>query len=209
LGDTVEAMLAFAAVRPLRQPRIALVDFNNDSVGTSLAVLRAMFERYNAHLEAGEQTEAKKYKMYGVRLDTSSNLRDVSVPPLGDKRLDNGVNPRLCWLVRQALDNAWKSWNLPPQWQDRARDFCQEVKIVVSGGFNPDKITRFEELGVPVDIYGVGSSLMSNDDQLGTNTDFTADVVRVKVNGGWVNLSKKGRYPTDNPDLEAVDLQSL
>ena len=57
------------------------------------------------------------------------------------------------------------------------------MKIVVSGGFNPDKIRWFEELDVPVDIYGVGSSLMSNDDALGTNTDFTADVVRIKING--------------------------
>lgn len=209
LGDTVEAMLAFAAVRPLGQPRIALVDFNNDSVGTSLAVLNAMFQRYKSLVDSGNPSEAEKYRLYGIRLDTSSNMRDVSVPPLGDKSLDNGVNPRLCWLVRQALDNAWQGWSLSPEWRERARDYCRNVKIVVSGGFNPTKIGRFEELGVPVDIYGVGSSLMSNDDQLGTNTDFTADVVRVKVNGGWVDLAKKGRYPTDNPDLEPVNLADL
>jgi nicotinate phosphoribosyltransferase len=50
---------------------------------------------------------------------------------------------------------------------------------------------------------------MSNDQALGTNTDFTADLVRVKVNGDWVELAKKGRYPTDNPDLESVDLTGL
>ncbi len=209
LGDTVEAMLAFAAVRPLGQPRIALVDFNNDSVGTSLAVLNAMFQRYKSLIDSGNTSDAEKYRLYGMRLDTSSNMRDVSVPPLGDKSLDNEVNPRLCWLVRQALDNAWEGWSLSPEWRQRAREYCHNVKIVVSGGFNPTKISRFEELGVPVDIYGVGSSLMSNDDQLGTNTDFTADVVRVKVNGGWVDLAKKGRYPTDNPDLEPVNLAGL
>lgn len=209
LGDTVQAMLAFAAVRPPEQPRIALVDFSNDSVGTSLAVLQAMFEQYRAHIDAGNLAEAAKYQLYGVRLDTSSNMRDVSVPPLGDKTLDNGVNPRLCWKVRQAVDNEWQNWDLPDEWCKRAKAYCQDVKIVVSGGFNPKKIFRFEELGVPVDIYGVGSSLMSNDDRLGTNTDFTADVVRVKVNGAWVNLSKKGRYPTDNPDLQTVDLREL
>jgi nicotinate phosphoribosyltransferase len=209
LGDTVEAMLAFAAVRPFEQPRIALVDFNNDCVGTSLKVLRAMFERYRDLVEADQLEEARKYKLYGVRLDTSGNMRDVSVPPLGDKKLDNGVNPRLCWLVRQAVDTAWESWKLPPTWQDRAQAYCEDVRIVVSGGFNPDKITRFEELNVPVDVYGVGSSLMSNDDALGTNTDFTADVVRVKVNDDWVDLSKKGRYPTDNPDLQPVSLKDM
>jgi nicotinate phosphoribosyltransferase len=209
LGDTVEAMLAFAAVRPPDIPRIALVDFNNDSVRTSVAVLKAMFERYRAVCEAGQPEVAHQYKLYGVRLDTSSNMRDVSVPPLGDKLLDNGVNPRLCWMVRQALDNAWESWDLSPAWQERAKAYCRNVKIVVSGGFSPDKIKRFEELNVPVDIYGVGSSLVSNDDALGTNTDFTADVVRVKINGDWVTMVKEGRAPADNPELQPVDLQAL
>jgi len=64
-------------------------------------------------------------------------------------------------------------------------------------------------LGVPVDIYGIGSSLMSNEEIVGTNTDFTADVVRVKVNGEWIDLAKVGRQATDNPDLEPVDLTDL
>lgn len=209
LGDTVEAMLAFAAVRPPELPRIALVDFNNDSVGTSLAVLKAMFERYQAACEAGEEEVAEKYKLFGVRLDTSGNMRDVSIPPLGDKKLDNGVNPRLCWQVRQALDNGWESWNLSPAWHERAKAYCRNVQIAVSGGFRPEKIKWFEELGVPVDIYGVGSGLMSNDEALGTNTDFTADVVRVKINGDWVDMAKVGRTATDNSDLEPVDLESL
>jgi len=209
LGDTVEAMLAFAAVRPPDQPRVALVDFNNDSVGTSLAVLKAMFDRYQAFVIAGQEDEAKKYKLFGIRLDTSSNMRDISVPPLGEKKLDNGVNPRLCWIVRQAIDSAWESWELSPDWGEQAADYCRHVNLVVSGGFHPKKIKWFEELGVPVDIYGIGSSLMSNEEIVGTNTDFTADVVRVKVNGEWIDLAKVGRQATDNPDLEPVDLTDL
>jgi nicotinate phosphoribosyltransferase len=209
LGDTVEAMLAFAAVRPPEVPRIALVDFTNDTVGTSLAVLKAMFDRYQAAMEAGQPDIAKKYKLFGVRLDTSSNMRDVSVPPVGHKKLDNGVNPRLCWLTRQALDSAWESWDLSPEWRDRAVEYCCEVKIVVSGGFNPKKIKWFEELDVPADIYGVGSSLMSNDDKMGTNTDFTADVVRIKLNGNWIDMAKVGRAAGNNPALEPVDIADL
>jgi len=57
--------------------------------------------------------------------------------------------------VRDALDN----------------DGFEHVKIVVSGGFTIEKIEEFEERGVPVDAYGVGSSLIR-----GSN-DFTADVV--------------------------------
>jgi nicotinate phosphoribosyltransferase len=202
LGDTAEVMLAFSEVLPVTIPRIALVDFNNDSVTASLKVCRAMFARFRALTEAGKEEEAERYRLYGVRLDTSASLRDVSVPPLGDPALDLGVNPRLVFLVRQGLDSAWEQWDLPKEWEGRARSFCGAVKIVVSGGFRPDKIRRFEKLSVPVDIYAVGSSLFSNDGP--TVTDFTADVVRVKVNGEWVDMAKVGRTPLENPQLERV-----
>ena len=66
-----------------------------------------------------------------------------------------GVNERLVGKVREALD----------------RDGFEQVKIVVSGGFDVEKISRFERSGVPVDSYGVGSSLIR-----GSN-DFTGDIV--------------------------------
>jgi len=202
-GDTAEAMLAFCATRPPRIPRIALVDFNNDSVGDSLATLDAMFARYRELVDAGDETEAKKYVLYGVRLDTSGSVRDVSVPPLGEPSLDLGVVPRLVFTVRRALDTAWERWgDLPPAWEARAREYCRNVKIVVSGGFTPEKIMRFEKLAVPVDIYAVGSSLFDNHGD--TVTDFTADVVRVKVNGEWRDMPKVGRRPCDNPEMERV-----
>jgi len=115
----------------------------------------------------------------------------------------------LVWLVRQALDGAWESWDLPPAWRERAAEYCRNVKIVATGGFDPVKIRRFEELAVPVDIYGVGSSLMSNDGHLGTNTDFTVDVVKVKIHGRWIDMAKVGRWASDNTDLEPVDLSQL
>ncbi|PWH13661.1 MAG: nicotinate phosphoribosyltransferase [Anaerolineae bacterium] len=202
LGDTAEAMMAFARVLPASIPRIALVDFNNNCVRDSLLVLDAMFARYRELAEAGDQTEAAKYKLYGVRLDTSGTLRDQSVPPLGDPALDLGVTPRLVFNVRQALDSAWERWNLPPRWQKQAQEYCQGVKIVVSGGFAPEKIRKFEKLGVPADIYAVGSYLFNNNGS--TVTDFTADVVRVKVHGQWVDMAKVGRKPLDNPNLERV-----
>ncbi len=202
LGDTAEAMLAFAHTLPPSVPRIALVDFNNDSVRDTLAVCEAMFARYRELTEAGDEAEAGKYRLFGVRLDTSGSVRDVSVLPLGDPMLDLGVTPRLVFNVRKALDSAWEAWDLPSSWRERAREYCQRVKIVVSGGFNPQKIRRFEKLSVPADIYGVGSSLFDNHGP--TVTDFTADVVRVKVRGEWVEMAKVGRKPCDNPDLERV-----
>ena len=104
--------------------------------------------------------------------------------------------------VRQGLDSAWQRWNLPDSQRQAAQEFCRNVKIVVSGGFNPDKIRKFENLGVPVDTYAVGSYLFNNNGS--TVTDFTADVVRVKVQGQWVDMAKKGRAANDNPDLIRV-----
>jgi nicotinate phosphoribosyltransferase len=202
LGDTPEAMLAFARVLPARISRIALVDFNNNCVRDSLLVCKAMFDEYVRLLDAGQNEEAERYKLYGVRTDTGKNLRDASVPPLGDPELDLGVNPRLVFILRQALDSAWESWNVPASRQECARQFCKSVKIVVSGGFNPERIIRFEQLSVPVDIYAVGSSLFDNHGP--TVADFTADVVRVKVNGEWIDLAKVGRHACDNPDLQPV-----
>jgi len=68
------------------------------------------------------------------------------------------------------------------------------VKIVASGGFTVDKIDAFEAAGVPVDVYGVGSSLLR-----GSN-DFTADIVRVEGRP----LAKVGRIERPNARLEAV-----
>lgn len=204
LGDTAEATMAFAATRPPDIPRIALVDFKNDCVGTALSVIRTMFRRYLELEKAGRHDEAKKYKLAGVRPDTSSNLRDVSVPPLGDKRLDCGVNPRLVFLMREAIDREWQTWSLSGDERKLAEQYCKDVKIAVTGGFNAAKIQHFEDLRVPADIYGVGSWLLSSCEVCGTNNDFTADVVRVRIHEKWYDLAKEGRRAADNPLLERV-----
>ncbi|WKZ37670.1 MAG: nicotinate phosphoribosyltransferase [Anaerolineales bacterium] len=202
LGDTAEAMMEFSRILPARIPRIALVDFNNDSIEDTLRVLDAMFAKYRELMDGGKKDEAEKYKLFGVRLDTSGSLRDVSVLPLGDPVLDLGVNPRLVFNVRQALDSAWERWSLPGSWKEAAREFCHNVKIVVSGGFNPEKIRKFEKLSVPADIYAVGSYLFNNGNS--TTTDYTADVVRVKIHGEWIDMAKVGRKVGENPNLERV-----
>ena len=70
----------------------------------------------------------------------------------------------------------------------------ERVRIVVSGGFTVDKIGRFEGELVPVDAYGVGSSLLR-----GSN-DFTADIVRVDGRA----VAKVGRDERPNPRLGLV-----
>ena len=70
----------------------------------------------------------------------------------------------------------------------------RRVRIVVSGGFDAERVRRFEAAGVPVDAYGVGSSLLRG------NTDFTADVVQVEGRP----CAKVGRALRPNPRLERV-----
>ena len=69
-----------------------------------------------------------------------------------------------------------------------------DVRIVVSGGFMVEKIRAFEERGVPVDAYGVGSSLIRG------QNDFTADIVLLDGRP----CAKVGRAYAPNPRLERV-----
>ena len=202
LGDTAATVIAFAEHVPSHIPRIALVDFNNDCVTASRRTAEQMFAAYWEQLAQGNLSEAEKYRLTGVRLDTSSGMRDASVPLSGDKLLDFGVNPRLVSAVRQGLDSAWQAWDLPDSAQEAAEAYCRAIKIVVTGGFTADKIRKFEQMEVPADIYGVGSSLLRNDKA--TNCDYTADIVRLKVDGCWIDLAKTGRAPSQNRNLKPV-----
>jgi nicotinate phosphoribosyltransferase len=117
-------------------------------------------------------------RLWGVRLDTSESLVDRSLwGEMGDFT-PTGVNERLVRNLRDALDAAGH----------------EAVRIVVSGGFTVDKIRMFEERGVPVDAYGIGSSLIR-----GSN-DFTADIVMTDGEPS----AKVGRRLRPNPRLELV-----
>jgi nicotinate phosphoribosyltransferase len=203
LADTAETMIAFAEYLPPSVPRIALVDFNNDTVRASLDVLRVYWPRYRAALEAHNEASQRRWTLYGVRLDTSSNTRDESLAE-GDP---TGVSPALVHVVRAALDNAWQEWEVAEPLREAAQAYCRNVKIVVSGGFNLERILAYEGQGVPVDVYGVGSTFLRNDSN--TSTDYTMDVVRVRLDGQWVDMAKVGRQPCANPDLRPVDLENL
>jgi nicotinate phosphoribosyltransferase len=78
---------------------------------------------------------------------------------------------------------------------------------VASGGFNRERIEIYERDGVPVDVYGVGSTFFQNDKS--SNNDFSMDIVRVKLDGEWVEMAKIGRQPCTNTDLIAVNLREV
>ncbi len=161
-GDSVKAVKKFNQ-HFQEVNAIALVDFDNDCVKTSLDCARALGE-----------------KLWGVRLDTASDQvdRSLQTPSAAFDKSLAGVCAPLVEKVRTALD----------------REGFQHVKVIVSGGFSPDKITVFEKLQIPVDIYAVGSWILSG------QFDFTADAVR--LNGK--NLAKIGRKYQPNARLQKV-----
>jgi nicotinate phosphoribosyltransferase len=126
-----------------------------------------------------EVARALDGRLYGVRLDTSEMLVDRSLWDQMGQFKPTGVNPQLVWNVRRALDAAG----------------FNGVKIMVSGGFTVEKIRDFERQSVPVDGYGVGSSLFQG------RYDFTADVVLLQGKP----CAKVGREYRPNPRLEKVD----
>jgi nicotinate phosphoribosyltransferase len=126
-----------------------------------------------------EVARALGRQLWGVRLDTSGQLVDRSLwGEMGDFD-PRGVNEQLVRKVREALD----------------RDGFEHVKIVVSGGFTAERIRAFEERGVPVDSYGVGSALIRGEN------DFTADIVMTDGRPS----AKIGRRYRENTRLELVE----
>ena len=160
-GNTVLAATKFAEWAAPDINIVVLVDFENDSVRTSLEVARALGDR-----------------LWGVRLDTSRTLVDRSLWDEMGEFDPRGVNERLVWKVRNALDE----------------NGFERIKIVASGGFDVERIREFEGKDVPVDAYGVGSALIRGEN------DFTADVVLTD----GLSSAKVGRSYKPNPRLELV-----
>lgn len=186
-GDVVAATLAFARYCQVNEPDVkvvSLVDYHNDVVRDTLAVARAMHDAFGPG------------SLGAVRVDTSERLVDTTLAADAAARGRDGltgVNPELVRRLRAALDAA----GFP------------EVGIIVSGGFTPAKIRRFEREKVPVTGYGIGSSLLGHNDGerdgLLNDFDFTADVVMVD---GRLE-SKVGRGFVPNARLVPLDISVL
>lgn len=115
-------------------------------------------------------------RLFAVRLDTARDMIDASIKTRRPE--DYGVSAELVRNVRRALD----------------KNGFGHVNIVVSCGFNVEKINLFNRLRVPYDMVGVGSAFFKD------KIDFTADVVC--VNGK--PCAKKGRRYQPNKRLRLV-----
>lgn len=122
-----------------------------------------------------------KEKLRAVRVDTSKSLIDHYFDDKDTSSFDpHGVCKELIFALREALD----------------KEGFNYVKIIVSSGFTAEKIRDFEQNKVPVDIYGVGTSLVK------VQVGFTGDLVR--LNGK--DQAKEGRRDIPSKRLEKVEL---
>ncbi len=181
-GSTSMAAIKFDQHVKPSVNRIILVDWENDVVGTTKRMLKDFYEyatgeKYHDGAPLNKIIGSGAKKIWGVRFDTSGSLRDISVSPIGETSL--GVCPELVDKARKEFDSMG----------------LNNLKIIVSGGFDAKKISLFEKLNVAVDAYGVGSSLLKE------KVDVTADIV--EVNGK--PCAKIGRKKADFSRLERVE----
>ncbi|MBO5577915.1 MAG: nicotinate phosphoribosyltransferase, partial [Bacilli bacterium] len=98
-----------------------------------------------------------KTDLNGVRIDTSKALIDHYFDDKDTSGFDpHGVCKELVFALREALN----------------KEGFNYVKIIVSCSFNAQKIKEWNELKVPVDLYGVGTYFVNN-----TTCGFTGDLV--------------------------------
>ncbi len=119
--------------------------------------------------EALRVADALGPKLFGIRLDTPSERGRVTTDLVKE--------------IRARLDQAGHG----------------HVRIVVSGGLNPDRIRSFKEQGAPADSFAVGSYISG-----ASPIDFTADIKEIDGRP----IAKRGRIPgiTASPRLRRVDL---
>ncbi len=120
------------------------------------------------------------HKLHALRVDTSESLIDHYFDDKDTSGFDpHGVCKELIYALREALD----------------REGFSYVEIVVSSSFTAAKIREWKKLGVPVNMYGVGTALVNN-----TITGFTGDLVELDGR----DEAKVGRRNISSSRLEKV-----
>ena len=116
-----------------------------------------------------------------IRVDTSKSLIDHYFDDKDTSGFDpHGVCKELIYALRKELDDNGFSF----------------VNITVSSGFTAEKIDAWTKEGVPVNMYGVGTSLINN-----MTVGFTGDLVELDGKPE----AKEGRHNIPNPRLQKVN----
>lgn len=122
-------------------------------------------------------------KLGAIRVDTSKALIDHYFDDKDTSGFDpHGVCKELIYALRECLD----------------KEGFDYVNIVVSSGFTSKKIEEWTSEGVPVYMYGVGTTLVNN-----TTVGFTGDLVELD---GQLQ-AKEGRHSVMSTRLHQVQLE--
>ena len=175
LGTMPHALIQICGGDILKACDYYLKTFPNEKV-------TALIDYHNNVVEDSLQVARHlKEKLNAVRVDTSKALIDHYFDDKDTSSFDpHGVCKELIFALREALD----------------KEGFNYVKIIVSSGFDAKKIKEFEDANTPVDIYGVGTSLLK------VNIGFTGDLV--SLNGK--HQAKEGRKEIPSDRLELVEL---
>ena len=115
------------------------------------------------------------HKLRGVRVDTSKALIDHYFDDKDTSGFDpHGVCKELIFALRKALDDEGFNY----------------VGITVSSSFSKEKIKEWKKLGVPVTMFGVGTSFVNN-----MTCGFTGDLVM--LDGKHEAKEGRANYPSD------------
>ena len=115
------------------------------------------------------------HNLKAVRVDTSKSLIDHYF----DDKDTSGFDPHgVCKELIFALKN------------EMLKEGIDWVNIVVSSSFTAEKIKEWKALGVPVDLFGVGTSFVNN-----MTCGFTGDLVM--LDGKEEAKEGRGNYPSD------------
>ncbi|UUD36935.1 nicotinic acid phosphoribosyltransferase [Mycoplasmopsis californica] len=161
-------------------PHVLFQGFDGDIVKALQAYKEVINEPITALVDFNNDVindSLKALKVFGkdmvaLRVDTAQNVRDKMFKNNED---EFGVTPNQIKRLRQALDE----------------HNGKHVKIIVSSGFNAKKVKWFEDEKTPVDVYGIGGSILK------IKLNFSADAV--KLNGK--EIAKFGRVYSHNPKL--------
>ncbi len=124
---------------------------------------------------------AFKTELKAVRVDTSKALIDHYFDDKDTSGFDpHGVCKQLIYALRKALDDEGFNY----------------VGIVVSSSFNKEKIDEWSKEGVPVSMYGVGTSFVNN-----MTCGFTGDLVMLD----YKEQAKEGRKNIPSDRLKRVN----
>ena len=186
-GSSIESAAAYHERYP-DVPLTVLIDFEGRERDTCAEAVNRFADKLSAvrldvagnriH-QGGHDTPDRALEM---RIASQARDREAATEALNRYGFGPGVTIEAAYGIRDLLDSM----------------SAKEVSILLSGGFDLEKVRAFKAAEAPMDGIGTGSWVKF--------ATFTADVIRVFEDNRWTPCCKAGRYeeltePEDMPTL--------